>query len=142
MHYVYASGSRCGTTVVAMSFDVFLQAFRDGGTGAADPAVIEEELAAYIAVRDGDFARLVTRDGDGVYTLYYDFEMPLPRLRPRTFYDLVVEVARAAGLVILPVGCPACVIDPRDRRHLPLELQGKVVTVQSGADLLAVIRTT
>jgi hypothetical protein len=142
MHYVYASGSRCGTTVVAMSFDVFLQAFRDGGTGAADPAVIEEELAAYIAVRDGDFARLVTRDGDAeCYGLGLGSLM-VTHAGGEAIWDLVVEVARAAGLVILPVGCPACVIDPRDRRHLPLELQGKVVTVQSGADLLAVIRTT
>lgn len=125
-----------------MSFDVFLQAFRDEGAGAADPAVIEAALAAYIAVRDGDFARLVTQDGDAECYGLGRGSLMVTNAGGEAIWDLVVEVARAAGLVILPVGCSVCVIDPGDRRHLPLELQGNVVTVQSGADLLTAIRTT
>ncbi len=55
--------------------------------------------------------------------------------------DLVVEVARMADLVVLPAGCPACVVAEARARELPAELaQLGVELVRTGRDLREVIR--
>jgi hypothetical protein len=53
--------------------------------------------------------------------------------------DLIVAVARAADMVILPVGCPACVVFDHQRPHLPADLGG-VELVETGEQLATVVR--
>lgn len=55
---------------------------------------------------------------------------------------MVVEAARVGGLTIMPTGCPVCIVDPSVRSGLPTELQRDVREIRSGADLLAVIRSS
>ena len=57
-------------------------------------------------------------------------------------WDLLVDGAKAARWVILPAGCPTCITDESQREHLPEGLDGEVVLVTSGAELLAVINDT
>ncbi len=54
--------------------------------------------------------------------------------------ELIVAVARAADMVILPVGCPACVVFDHQRAHLPADIAGHgVELVETGTELAAVI---
>jgi hypothetical protein len=56
-------------------------------------------------------------------------------------FDLIVAVAEAADMVILPVGCPACIVAESQREHLPGDIAGEgVELVQSGVALVAVVR--
>jgi hypothetical protein len=54
---------------------------------------------------------------------------------------LVVAVAREADMVILPVGCPACVVFEHQRAQLPAEFAGHgVELVETAAQLASVVR--
>ena len=55
--------------------------------------------------------------------------------------ELIVAVARAADMVILPVGCPACLVFEHQRLHLPPDIAGQgVALVATGTELVAVLR--
>jgi hypothetical protein len=51
----------------------------------------------------------------------------------------MVQVARATGYVIMPVGCPVCVLDEDAVADLPLELRDTALVVSSGADVLQAV---
>lgn len=51
----------------------------------------------------------------------------------------MVDVAKAAGWVIMPVGCPVCVMREDMIGELPAELQDDAVVIRSGAELLDVV---
>jgi hypothetical protein len=51
----------------------------------------------------------------------------------------VVEFARAADAVIMPLGCPTCVTDPGQIPHLPQPLRTDTRLVTTGTDLEAAI---
>jgi hypothetical protein len=53
--------------------------------------------------------------------------------------DLIVAVARAADMVILPVGCPACVVFEHQRPQLPADLAGQGVELVETGDALATV---
>jgi len=53
--------------------------------------------------------------------------------------DLIVAVARAADMVILPVGCPACVVFEDQRPLLPDDLAGQGVELVETGDALATV---
>jgi hypothetical protein len=55
-------------------------------------------------------------------------------------WDLLVAAAMAADWVIMPVGCPTCVISEKQIDHLPEELHDGVAVVASGAQLLGLMR--
>jgi hypothetical protein len=59
----------------------------------------------------------------------------------RQIWDVMFELARAAGFVVFPVGCPTCVIDDVSIEHLPDELASDVAIVRSGQDLLDAVLT-
>ena len=57
-------------------------------------------------------------------------------------WDVIVAVARAAELTIMPVGCPVCLVSEAQRAHLPPDLaRSGVAVVTSGAALRAAIET-
>jgi hypothetical protein len=51
----------------------------------------------------------------------------------------MVDVARAADWVIMPVGCPVCVLREEMISDLPAELRDDAVVVECGADVLDVV---
>lgn len=98
------------------------------------PHIVREEVVT-------SFVRVEC--GDGGADLYLDDdEMMANHVSGDRTWDLLVQGARAAGWVIMPVGCPACVTDESQMSHLPEDLSLEAIVVRSGAELLAVIRST
>ena len=123
---------------MAMSFDIFLQGFVDGEGAPGDRAVAIAMLTPFLAgpVSDG-FGRIVTADGEAdVYGLgESDQGLMINHASGRRIWQLIVDVAVAAGYVVLPVGCPVCVVDEVMIGHLPEELRPDVVLVRDGGEL-------
>jgi hypothetical protein len=113
-----------------VSFDVYFQRFVHGHV--LQPFIVREEPEHHFAlVKVGDGTADVYLDGDDMMANRISGERP---------WDLlVVEGARAAGWVILPVGCPTCITDEAQREHLPEGLDEDVALVATGEELLRVI---
>jgi len=121
-----------------VSFDIILQGFVRGdgapGNRAAAIAIVTPLLAG--PVSDG-FGRIVTADGEGdIYGLDdNDQGLVINHATGRQIWQLIVDVARAAGYAVLPVGCPVCVVDEVMIGHLPDQLRQNAVLVRDGGDL-------
>ena len=86
---------------------------------------------------------LLVQVGDGTADVYLDGDnMMANRISGEDPWDLLVQGARAAGWVIVPVGCPVCLTDDDQRLDLPHDLLDDVVLVSTGAQLLQVIRSS
>ncbi|WP_028064094.1 hypothetical protein [Solirubrobacter soli] len=56
-------------------------------------------------------------------------------------FELIVHVARTADMVILPVGCPLCVVFEHQRAQLPEDMASHdVQLVETGEELAIVVR--
>ena len=99
------------------------------------PFIVREEPEHHFAlVEYGDGSADVYLDGDRMLANHISGDQP---------WDLLVDGARAAaGWVILPVGCPACITDEGQRGHLPDSLDGNIALVTTGEELLQVIRAS
>jgi hypothetical protein len=95
--------------------------------------VREEPEHHFALVEYGDGSADVYLDGDSMMANRISGEQP---------WELLVEGARAADWVILPVGCPTCITDEAQRVHLPKGLDEDVVLVSTGDELLQVIRSS
>jgi hypothetical protein len=128
--------------VVAVSFDVFLQRFYGGDAADGDGQAILNLLEPLMTERSSGFARVVTDDGGAdIYGLDHpERGVMINHAEGRRIWDLIVELARAGGMVVMPVGCPACGIDPDASSHLPAGAPSFEL-IGSGADLLRVIET-
>lgn len=98
-----------------------------------EPYLVREEPEHHFAfVEYGDGSADVYLDGDHMMANHVVGDRP---------WDLLVEGARAADWVIMPVGCPTCITDAAQRAHLPVGLDEDVVLLSSGAELLHAIRS-
>ena len=123
-----------------MSFDVFFQGFLAGEPSERGGAQMREVLAPHVSEEDRTFLRV--RVGDGEADIYLrEGGMMANHISGHDPWDLLVQGARAANWVIIPVGCPTCLTQPGQRQELPGGLDGDVVVVETGADLLAVIES-
>ena len=123
-----------------MSFDVFFQGFLAGEPSQHGGAQMREVLAPHVSEEDRTFLRV--RVGDGEADIYIgEGGMMANHIWGHDPWDLLVYGARAANWVIIPVGCPACLTQPGQLEELPGGLDGDVVVVETGADLLAVIES-
>jgi hypothetical protein len=121
-----------------VSFDIFLQGFVGGDGAPGDRAAAIAIVAPLLAgpVSDG-FGRIVTADGEAdIYGLAdNDQGLMINHASGRQIWQLIVDVARAAGYAVLPVGCPVCVVDDAMIGHLPDELRQDALLVLDGGDL-------
>ncbi|WP_422934220.1 hypothetical protein [Sinomonas sp. P47F7] len=126
-----------------MSFDVFFQGFRDGEAGTRGSDQMRQVLQPYIVREDGDQRFALIECGDGSADVYLGGRdgMMANHISGEQPWDLLVQGARAADWVIIPVGCPICITHETQRRHLPDGLDEDVVLVSSGDDLLRLIRS-
>ena len=125
-----------------MSFDVLLQGFRNGQVADGDPAAVMRILSPYFkAPPDDSFACIVTSDGEAdVYGIGRpSASLMFNRIGGEQAWQLMYEVARDAGLAIMPVGCATCICTAEQERDLPPELRDQVRVVQSGADIVRAI---
>jgi hypothetical protein len=124
-----------------VSFDIFLQSFRAsharvGGDAEAAVRVLERYLAGVPA---GGFAHASTPDGGAdVYGLGGDGLM-INHASGESIWQVLVDVAVAGDYVIMPTGCPVCIVRPEMSSDLPEALRADAVVVRSGADVLSVL---
>jgi hypothetical protein len=128
-----------------VSFDIHLQAFENGDAASRDGAAVRQRLLGVAQCYEPEFERVVIR-GDLESTDVYGVppenapldSLVFSRAGPRGL-DLLVEVAQMADLVIIPPGCPVCIVHDGQRRHLPPELaEAGVELVTTGRALLEV----
>lgn len=126
-----------------VSFDIFLQAFEAGRDASGDANAVTRVLSPYFEQPpDNGFVRLVTSDGEAdVYGIGEpSASLMFNHVSGKHAWDLMFEVARSAGLVIMPVGCPTLVCRPEQEQDLPEAFRDAVRLVTSGADILRAIR--
>lgn len=98
------SASRSDRLAV-VSFDVFFQGFIAGESSEGGGAQMREMLAPHVT--EEDRSSLHVRFGDGEADIYLnDDRMMANHVSGRDPWNLLVEGARAANWVILPMGCP------------------------------------
>jgi len=99
-----------------------------------------EVLAPHISEEDGRFIRV--RVGDGQADIYlHDGGMMANHIEGRDPWDLLVQGARAANWIIIPVGCAMCLAQQGQMEELPEALDEDVAVTETGADLRAVIES-
>ena len=126
-----------------MSFDVFFQRFKNGDLEPGGGEQMREVLAPHIVREEPETHSVLVEYGDGFADLYLDDDDVMANhISGERPWDLLVGGARAAGWVIMPVGCPTCLTDESQRVHLPEGLDEDAVLVASGQDLLEVIRSS
>jgi hypothetical protein len=119
-----------------MSFDIFLQSFKDGEATQGNPEAARLALEPYLAgALEEGYARIRTADGEAdVYGVGSDSLM-FNHAGGESIWQVMVDVARAAEWVIMPVGFPVCVMREDMISELPAELQDAALVISSGADL-------
>lgn len=128
-----------------MSFDMFVQRFRDNDAPPMRRTVFHNVFGPYIDRAEPEFNFFHLRAPDGGEAdiharLEPEFNgMMINHFSAGQVLDLVVAFARAADAVIMPVGCPTCVINAGQIPHLPEQLRNGTRLVGTGADLAAAI---
>jgi hypothetical protein len=123
-----------------VSFDIFLQCFDDDTSAVSD--AVRTVLAPFITPPEGTFAVINTNDGEAdVYGISTDHLM-INHAAGEHIWQVMVEIARAANMAIMPIGCPTCVVDKAMISSLPAELRQEAVVVSSGKELLTIILTS
>lgn len=134
---------RLAWIVGTVSFDVFLQRFNHGDATDVEERAVRALLDPHVVRVDLDhgFARLVFGDGEadlyGWTTLTRGFMVN--HVSGTDPWRLLVDVARAANLTVLPVGCPVSVTDAIALEHLPAELRTAAVVLGTRDALLEVV---
>ena len=121
-----------------MSFDVFFQGFVAGEASEQGGSEMARVLAPYVRESPGPFLRLQYGDG-GADVYLSDDSMMANQISGEDVWDLLVQGARAANWVILPIDCPTCLTAPGQLEQLPEGMEEYVVDVATGAELRAVI---
>lgn len=123
-----------------MSFDIVLQRFMHGEPAAADSVAVLRVLGPYAA---HDQTMLLTADGDAAI---YGLDDPgaghlmINHAGGLDIWDVIYELARVAGFVIMPIGCGTLVPGAELIPHLPRELPEPILQVFSGRDVLAAMK--
>jgi hypothetical protein len=127
-----------------VSFDIFVRAFADGAVADRDGLAVRRVLLEACGFRveaDGSL-RVSGAEVYGLPIAGRPFEGVMFTHVTGAAFDLIVAVAEAADMVILPVGCPACIVSESQREHLPQDIAGDgVELVQSGPALVAVVES-
>jgi hypothetical protein len=98
--------------------------------------------------RTSIIARPEQRVGDGDAEVYgvddLSTGLMFTHLNGCEVWDVVFDVARAGGCVVMPVDGPVGVLDEVDAQHVPASLADAVgiVVVSSGSDLLRLIESS
>jgi hypothetical protein len=118
--------------------DIFVRAFSDGDVTDRDGLPVRRlllEASGFKVAEDGSL-RVAGAEVHGLPVAGRPFSGLMFAQVSDPALELVVAVAKAADMVILPVGCPACVVFEHQRPHLPADIAGHgVELVETGADL-------
>jgi hypothetical protein len=136
-----------------VSFDVFAQAFRDGGAALGDFTAAQKVMAKHRHSNDPQFNSYNVEFTDGSHLEMYvggldgkePFDSAMFALRgiSDAIGDFIFDFTRAAGFALLPAMDPVCVLltDQKQRPHLPAGMSDEfqVIVISSGAELLAAL---
>jgi uncharacterized protein (DUF983 family) len=126
-----------------VSFDVYFQGFVDGEPAAGGGELMRAVLKPFVTREEPEHDFLAIQAGDGTADVYlHSNGMMASHISGEDLWDLFMQGARAAGWVMMPVGCPVCLTDEGQRSDLPEGLQDEVVLVRSGMELLETIRSS
>jgi hypothetical protein len=127
-----------------MSFDVFVQRFAHGDTTPMPSVVFHAVFGPHIDRTEPErqFWHVQAPDG-GEADIYADVEgescgsLMINHFSNGDVLDLLVEFARQADAVIMPVGCPVLLTAPAQHGHLPDELLSSCATavITNGHDI-------
>jgi hypothetical protein len=121
------------TNVVVLDLD------RQLHLATEDHDLVHQVLDPYLEGPE-EHARLVLPDGEAeLFSRDVERGFLISGATGEQVWDLVVEAARAAHLLIVPPGLGTCVADEEMLGHLPANLPEPVQVVRSGADLRHVI---
>lgn len=124
-----------------MSFDVFCQRFVDGQAAPGGGDAVRAALAPYVVRADPGTRYLFVEYGDGSADVYLGpDDLMANHVAGQDPWDLLVSAARAADWVLMPTDCPTCLTAESQRAHLPEGLDEDVVLVETGADVLRILR--
>lgn len=124
-----------------MSYDVFLQRFRDGEPEAVDsPDAWSILEGAWDSPPDEfDFSR-VSREGDEGDLYAVQIGQPIDSLMfnhaGRGVYHLMFDVAVAGEMAIIPPDVGPFVVREEQLQHLPADLRATAVVIRSGEELV------
>lgn len=136
-----------------MSYDVFAQAFRDGGSATGDAAAARAVIAGEVHSHDPQFDLYDVQFADGSYLEMYaggldgrkSFNGAMFAIRSfgGPIGDFMFRFCRAAGFVLFAAKEAPCVLltEQRQSGHLPVGMVDdfRVIMVTSGAELLAAL---
>lgn len=141
--YWYGTRSPAANRICSLSLDIFIQAFRHGDAREVDAKMLREALAPYLfEIERGWNLRSGNSEAEiyGVEDLASGFMVT--RIDGAQIYDVLVRVAAACDLVIMPVGVFVAITRREQLEDLPDVLQGDAVLVVSGAELIALIESS
>jgi hypothetical protein len=129
-----------------MSFDIFLQGFDAGNAAPVDKTATRAVLAVLdplVIHRASQWVRIATSDGEADV---YGIDDPSSGLMfshasGRHVWDVMFDVALAAGFVVIPGGCGTGVTDEATIAELPKGVPEPIVIIRSGADLLDLVES-
>jgi hypothetical protein len=127
-----------------VSFDVVLQGFRSGVAADGDGDAALAVLAPLMSGQADSWTRIATSDGGADVHGLTDPASGLMfnHIDGRSAWDVVYDVAQAAGFAVMPVGCGTLLTDERMRDDLPGGIPKPIVVITSGADLLAAVEAS
>ncbi|WP_162943590.1 hypothetical protein [Arthrobacter celericrescens] len=126
-----------------MAFDVFFQGFVAGHELPGGGDRMRDVLQPFIVREEADHGSALFKYGDGSADVYLgDDGMMANHITGEDPWGLLVEGARAAGWVIMPIGCRTCITDESQRVELPEGFDADAVVVTSGRDLLSVVESS
>jgi hypothetical protein len=126
-----------------VSFDIFLQAFRNGGGSVGDGSAVLRLIEGMVTHRGNGWASIATADGEAdIYGLDDPATGVMANHLSGAADALLYDIARSAGFVVMPTGCPTCLPDGAMHEHLPAELVVDAVIIESGDDLRRVIESS
>jgi hypothetical protein len=129
-----------------VSLGVYLQGFRNGDSASVEGSKVWQALEPHVVDSGDTWAKVCVGDGDAEVYGVDDFSTGLmfTHLNGREVWDMVFEVARAGGCVVVPAEGPVGVLDEVDAQHVPAALSDAVgvVVVSSGSDLLRLIESS
>jgi hypothetical protein len=120
-----------------VSFDVFMRGFRAGDAADGDGAAAVAVLAPLVTNRDARWAHVTATDGEADV---FGIDEPATGLTfhhasGRAIWQVMFDVARAGGFVVMPVGGPTCVPPGVAVEDVPDGHDGDVRTVTTGDEL-------
>jgi hypothetical protein len=125
-----------------VSFEVYLQRFKDERAASADETVVRRLLEPVMVNRADAWADIETVDGGAEVYGINDLRtgVSFKHLSGDAIWDLLYDLASRAGFAVMALGRPTCVCAPELVDDLPPELRHSTSVVFSGQQILDVIR--